>query len=450
MSGITSIPPTATHPEIDLFSLLQALWRKKLQIAAVSAVCGVAAAAYSLSVTPQYEVGTVLLPAALKDLDALNRSQVYSLPPSEALRRVGASLGSYKTRLEYFRGNEQLQKAFVTNGRSEEQGFEEFNRRALKLEQADPKKVEAQAAFIDLEMSYPKGIDGQDVLNGLVQFTLERERQQISQEFRVIVDNRLSEVDAKIAVARVDYDAEKESRLAELREADSLRRAQLNDELRALRVQLKVMREDRIAQLSEAIEIARTLGLSRPTSPSSLAQQGDEKGGNVIRTEINNQQIPLYFMGTEALEAERQTLRKRSSDDFTEPRIAQIRKDLLLLEQNRTVQQLQQRQNDEVFVKGVEKLRAERIRLSNISTDLSELRLVNIDRPAVAPSAPIYPRKSLFVVLGLVVGGFVASLLVLMRHAFKSLRREQLRAINLPLSRVVETEVPAALPSRSQ
>lgn len=183
-----------------------------------------------------------------------------------------------------------------------------------------------------------------------------------------------------------------------------MRRAQLNDELRALRVQLKVMREDRIAQLSEAIEIARTLGLSRPTSPSSLAQQGDEKGGNVIRTEINNQQIPLYFMGTEALEAERQTLRKRSSDDFTEPRIAQIRKDLLLLEQNRTVQQLQQRQNDEVFVKGVEKLRAERIRLSNISTDLSELRLVNIDRPAVAPSAPIYPRKSLFVVLGLVVG----------------------------------------------
>src|SRR5690606_11892874 len=101
----------------------------------------------------------------------------------------------------------------------------------------------------------------------------------------------------------------------------------------------------------EAINIARSLGLKKPSTPSSMADS--EASGNVIRTEVNNQQIPLYFMGTDALEAERQVLRKRRSDDFADPRIAQIRRELSLLISNRQVEVLRKRENEEIFLKGV-------------------------------------------------------------------------------------------------
>ncbi|MDZ3990432.1 hypothetical protein [Pseudomonas sp. Teo4] len=71
----------------------------------------------------------------------------------------------------------------------------------------------------------------------------------------------------------------------------------------------------------------------------------------------------------------------------------------MLLEQNRTMQSLEQRKNDELFVKGLEALRAERSRLTAVNTDLAGLRLVSVDQQATEPLSPIFPRKSLFVSL---------------------------------------------------
>lgn len=290
-------------------------------------------------------------------------------------------------------------------------------------------------------MRYPEGIDGKEVLNGLVQYALEKERKQISQDLKVIIKNRLKEVDAQLAVARVNYDGDKESKIAVLREEDSLKRAQLNDELRALRAQLKQRRDDRIAQLNEAISIARTLGLKKPSTPSAMGGSEAEGAGNVIRTEINNQQIPLYFMGTEALEAEKQALRLRTSDDFVSPRISGIRKELLLLEQNRRIQTLQQRQNDELFLNGIDALRAERGRLSSINTDMSTLGLVTVDRAAVEPLNPVYPKKPLVVALGVLLGVLAGTVFVLLRHAMNVRRREEAQSGVVSLPKIVDAEV---------
>ncbi len=66
-----------------------------------------------------------------------------------------------------------------------------------------------------------------------------------------------------------------------------------------------------------------------------------------MRIEINNQQVPLYFMGTDALEAERAALQQRKTDDFTEGRITQIARELKMLQSNPEVKVLKQRQNED-------------------------------------------------------------------------------------------------------
>lgn len=416
MSSSFRAPDVPTSDEIDFFALFQAVWQQKKLILLATAGAGLIAAAYAFLATPEYLASSVLRPAAINELDALNRSQIYQLPPGEALIRVGASLESYDTRLGFFRANQKLFKNFEKPGRSLEQSFEDFNRDSLSLSLPDPNKASSLSAYIQIELRYPRDIDGVKILNGLVAYAIEKEREQVAADLQVIIRNRLNELDGKYQAAQASYEMEKEGKVASLKEADDLRRAQLQDELKALRTQLKTLRSDRIGQLTEAISIARTLGIKKPATPSSLGEVGSVNGSSVMRTEINNQQIPLYFMGVDALEAERNVLRQRSSDSFTDGRIAQIAKELQLLERNREVQILTERKNDELFYAGVQPLRAEIVRLRGLEVDMSRLKLVNVDQQALEPLSPIKPKKTLIITAGLLFGLFVGGIFVLFRH----------------------------------
>lgn len=426
MSSSFRIPSVPPYGEIDITAVFQAVWQQKALVFFVTVGITLAAAAYAFTTTPEYQVSSVLRPAAINELDALNRSEVYRLPPGDALIKVGASLESYETRLNFFRANQALFKPFERPGRTLEQSFDAFNRDSLKLVLPDPKKSDSLSAYIGLGLTYPKGIDGVSVLNKFVEYAIDAEREQIAADLSVIVKNRLAELEGKIEAARSSYKNDKDARIATLQEADNLKRAQLQDELKALRQQIKTARQDRIAQLGEAIAIAKSLGIEKPTTPSALGEKtsGSGEGSSVMRTEINNQQIPLYFMGVEALSAERTALLQRKSDDFTEGRIAQIARELQLLQSNREIEVLKQRRNEDLFLSGVEPLRAEVVRLKNLGNlDISNMKLVTIDRKALEPLRPVNPKKILILAIGVLVGGVLGVLAALVRHFVVSARR---------------------------
>ena len=225
MSSSLPTPLVPSAHEIDLFAMFQCVWKQKILVVLVTAGVGLIAAAYAYMVTPEYQVSSVLRPAAINELDALNRSEVYKLPPSEALTRVGASLESYDTRLGFFRANQGLFKEFQQPGRSLEQSFEEFNRNSINLILPDPKKADSLSAYIRLEMTYPKGIDGVAILNRFVDYAINNERRQITADMNIIVKNRLNELEGKFASARASYENDKEAKIAIFLEADNLRRA---------------------------------------------------------------------------------------------------------------------------------------------------------------------------------------------------------------------------------
>lgn len=408
-----------TSDEIDLAALFHSLWEQKLLITLVTLLVGILAAAYAFLATPEYQVQSVLRPALVKDLDALNRTDVYKLTPRQAMQRVGAALESYDRRLEFFRANQGLFEALRQPNRSLEQTFESFNRDAFKMLQPDPKKTDSLSAYVGIQLTYPADVNGVALVNGLVEHVLQSERERIDAGLKTVIQNRLNQLELNMAAARASYEASKEARIAKLLEADSLKRAELQDELKALRQQLKTHRDNRIVQLDEAIHIARSLGIGKPTTPSALGEGERAAQGSVIRTEVNNQQIPLYFMGSEALEAERNTLLQRRSDDFTEPRIAQIAKELKLLESNRQVELLNKRENEDLFLKDLATWREESARLRNLQYDVAGLKLVTIDQAALEPLKPIKPRKALILALGLVLGGMLGLFIALLRNMLR-------------------------------
>lgn len=405
--------------EIDLRELFASLWAERMLILLVTLVVGACAAAYAFLATPYYEAKSVLRPAALKDLDELNASGVYSLSPEEALKRVGAELASYEKRLAFFQANQKRFEAIRKDGQTVEQAFDDFNAKALSILQPDPKKNDSLSPFLGLAVTYPKGLDGVSLTNDFVRFVIDEERKRLKEDFNVVVKNKLAQVERKIEGARAGYETDKEAKVVQLLENDKLKRAELEDELKALRLQLRTQRENRIAELGEAIGIAKSLGIHKPTNPTSLGDAAQAAQGNVIRAELIEQRIPLYFMGTEALSAERDALLKRHSDDFTEPRIAEIQKELRLLEQNRQVQVLKQRENEDLFLKDLGDWREEAARLRNLNIDFARIGLVKVDQLAIEPLSPVKPKKILVIAIGLVLGSMLGVFIALIRSMLR-------------------------------
>ncbi|BAN47566.1 Wzz/FepE/Etk N-terminal domain-containing protein [Metapseudomonas resinovorans] len=405
--------------EIDILELVKDLWRQKVLILGFALLAAVLGVIYALTATPQYKVQSVLRPASLKDLDQLNESRLYSLTPKAALKRVGEALESYGLKLQFLQEHPDLVVQLRGESESMDQLLDRLNRDGFTALRPDPKKP--SAPFEGVSLTYPAGVDGVALVNGLVAAAMTQEQQRIQDDFEVLRGNRLSQLQSAIAAERARYVAGKESRIANLLEANDLEKRLLQDELKVLRQKLQVRRQNRIKQLDEAIQIAAELGIVKPTTPSALGESAREGQGSVMRTEVNNQQIPLYFMGTDTLKAERAALQSRRSDEFTEPRIADIQAKLSLLANNREVEVLKQRENEDLFFKDLVKLRGEQARLENLKVDFSRLQLVHIDQVATTPLRPIAPRKSLIVVvalvLGLMLGGFIALVRSIVRRS---------------------------------
>ncbi len=392
------------NAEIDFFDLLHSFWQQKKLIGLTMAIVGALAFGYVSLTQHVYRTSSVLRPAAVNELDALNRSGIYTLPAADALLKVGAALESYENRLNYFKSHQDFFKPLEKQGSTLEQSFEAFSRDAMTVSRPDPNKASELSPFIKMELIYPETLNGVEILNGFVEYAINIQRQQISADLKIIISNRLGELETKINSARSSYHVQKEGKIAALVESDKLKRATLGDELSALRMQLKIQRDARINQLNEAISIAKTLGIKHPTTPAAMADAAQGASSRLVRTEITSQGIPQYFMGSDALEAERAVLLKRTTDDFTDLRVSQVRKDMQLLEVNREVELLGKRSNEDVFLKDIEPLRAEVYRLENLHTDMSNLGLVSVDRKAQAPLDPIKPKKALIVVLGVMMG----------------------------------------------
>lgn len=415
---------TAYDDEIDLFEIFQDIWREKLLVVIIGFITTLLAVVYALIATPVFQTSSILKTAQLKDLDELNNTGVLQLTEKEALNRVVSSLESYDLRLNFFKENQNLFAGFIKEGISLEKSFEAFNKSSLKIVKPDPKKLDSFNQYIGLELQYGNKINGPEVVNGLVKFAIDYEKDRLKEDFLTVVENKLNKLHRDLSVMRAGYASDKEIQIAKLLEKDSLKKLQLEDELEAIRFTLKQQRENKITKLDEAIGIAQSLGIKKPTTPSSFNENAKQSSsGNVIKTEVNNQEIPLYFLGTDALKAEKDILLARENDDFVSGRIVEIKKELKLLENNRQIQILKQRENDDLFLAELSKLLEKIHRLENLNIDFNKLNLVKIDQLALDSNNKIKPKKSLIVAVGFVLGGLLGIFAALIKSAVRKRRQ---------------------------
>lgn len=112
-----------------------------------------------------------------------------------------------------------------------------------------------------------------------------------------------------------------------------------------------------------------------------------------------------------------------------------------MLATNREIEVLNRRENEDIFLAGVQPIRAEMTRLNNLNIDMSRLKLVTIDQQALEPLSPVKPNRPLVVLIGLFLGAILAVFIALAHHAFRSSDNKDVQQVSL---------VQASLPNPSE
>ncbi|MNZ72621.1 hypothetical protein D3C78_910020 [compost metagenome] len=87
---------------------------------------------------------------------------------------------------------------------------------------------------------------------------------------------------------------------------------------------------------------------------------------------------------------------------------------------NRQVEVLKQRKDEDLFLSELATWREKAARLRNLKVDFSRLALVKIDQQASEPSSAEKPKRPLILALGMILGGMLGIFIALVRRMLRN------------------------------
>lgn len=171
-------------------------------------------------------------------------------------------------------------------------------------------------------------------------------------------------------------------------------------------------RQQRLFELDTAITIARALDVAQPTLPYASGRQGDSNEW-LLASVQSEDGLPLYFLGYQALEAERAALGERLDQQLMDEGIREL--------------QVQINQRHELAA-----LLAEQPMHNQISAGeyAAIEQLVTLLDPALAPSQAVAPKRALILLLAALGSGMLGVILVFVvafANSTAAYRREKRR-----------------------
>jgi chain length determinant protein (polysaccharide antigen chain regulator) len=333
----------ANNDEIDLFDLIDDIWGHKNWVFVGLFFTLLLAGIYLFKTTPVYQVEAKVKSATAHDLIEFSRSQlqgIYSLDVKGAFSSAQSALLSTGYRKSFYELKLDQIKALpgaYNESLSLEQNFADFSQ--LFSIKSGSKDAESH---VELSLKYSDPELASTLLNDFVEYAL----------------------------------------LRSLRDAYDIMLAKINVRIEALNHQASIMREEymankarRILELKEADDISIAIGQTKP-----VYRNMDLLGGR---------ELPLYMLGSKAIQAEAKALESR----------VKIAKDLA--------------RGEDHFIAGLPKILLEIEMLQAFEVDINKIHLARIDQAAVIPVSPIKPRKLLIVALALIAGIFVGLFMAL-------------------------------------
>lgn len=115
-------------------------------------------------------------------------------------------------------------------------------------------------------------------------------------------------------------------------------------------------RKTQILEAKEALQIANALGVEFPTTVNDFNEKSESAAATNINL-INNQDIPLYLMGSEYLKALIKSLEQRKEDQLYVTESSSILMEIEQVKNDQALVQLKQRENDAELILALNELK---------------------------------------------------------------------------------------------
>ena len=351
--------------EIDLLDIMRILMHQKTLIIGIIVLCTALAVGVALLLPREYEAELIMLPSLAETVEKLNVPGI-----GKSVSVIDQSSPKYFFEVD----SQKLYSDLIENLQSIElqrQFFDENEMvRFLSVEDGDQP---AEQIFLEKfsDKLVVKGIKGYKIdmkKSGFISIILEgRNPDQISDWLNRFVDL----ADQETIKSQVKSFSMKTQRL----------RSTISERIESLRTTEKSRRLDLIEQFKEAVVIADAIGLTEQVN-ISLAPY--DKLVEKMGLTSNPAETPLYLRGSNALRAELKMLKERKNDDPFIPDLRGLQEDMNFL--------------------------------SSLKQDVDGVHAMRVDLRAVPDSRSVKPKRKLIVILGFIVGFFLAVFMAFVRH----------------------------------
>ena len=290
------LKPTYQDDEIDLFELIETLWKEKVLIILFTVVTALGGAGYAFMATPTYEAEVRLLPPSSKDVAELNKlsgapyvananaNANASFSPSTVFERFVQNLESSSLRKEFLMKPE-VSSFYNPDGQSISRVWKGFSE---SLVVSKPGK-NSNATTLKVTLSDPEL--AADFANAFVESAFINTQADLISDFQEELSQSKNRISATIDSRKQTYVSQIETELAKLREAKS---------------------------------VASKIGIERQDSTDRLAGANE----NLMVDEMRR----LYRLGTVAITAEIEAMQARMKDDSLIPGLVGMQQQLAYLD----------------------------------------------------------------------------------------------------------------------
>ncbi len=260
------------NDEIDLFELIEAIWKEKFLIIAITAIFTLLAVAYALVATPVYQATTTFYQPSASSIQAYN-------------------LGRKEANLEEF-NIPDIYSVFLTNLNSQQLRNEFFEE--VYLPSLTPEQQLAPRDRLLTSLSQTIQIKQVDPKENKFKYQISVEREDAEQAAQWA--NQYVQKAIVLTKQELAHDIQSEL---------STRKASIQLKIDSMLAKAQAERQDEIIRLKEALSIAKAIGLENPSLP---AGKTTEEGANYVDRNLT------YMRGSKALASQIEVLENREND----------------------------------------------------------------------------------------------------------------------------------------
>jgi len=280
--------------EIDLFGLVQSIWKEKVLIVAVTAIITLIGLGYALLIPPTFEAKVEILPPSISDIAEFNKFN--SVGYSQTQTHTQANV--FKDFLSILRSN-QLRKNFL----HEESVMKSLTRNETTMLQA----IEVLDNMIQLKVHKSDVVDK-------VSLKLQYNDAELVAKFaNQLVELAIQQYRTNVAL---EFDSQRDQKIK-----------QLNDKKNSLLSTHEYRLDQEITKLKQAYTIAQKLNIIEPRESKDQTVKTESRS-SVITEEMRY----LYSQGTKSLNAEIETVSHIKKDLHMVNGLIEIEQALSLLD----------------------------------------------------------------------------------------------------------------------